>query len=188
MQYIPLLRRFFWRARLALGEFDEFKHIDPERIECLVFVCRGNVCRSPYAEAAAKALGYFAISCGAYVCHSAPAELMAARAAILRGKDISKHMSRSILDLQIKSTDCLVAMDPSVLSVSRGVASRTGCQVTLIGLWGDPPVGEVEDPYGMPLNAFVNCYDKIDKALDGLLKCIEEGVENRKIELKKRKR
>jgi protein-tyrosine-phosphatase len=101
---------------------------------------------------------------------------MAVRAALLRGKDISTHMSRSILDLKISSTDCLVAMDLSVLSVSRDIACRIGCQITLMALWGNPPVGEVEDPYGMSLPAFIRCYEKIDKGLDGLSKWIEAGM------------
>ena len=184
MKYLSFLRRSFWKVKLALGRFDELKDIHPKGIECLVFICRGNVCRSPYAESAAKALGFCAISCGVDVRHSAPAEVMAVRAALLRGKDISRHMSRSILDLKIKNTDCLVAMDLSVLSVSRDIACRIGCQVTLIGLWGNPPVGEIEDPYGRSLEAFIKCYKKIDEALDGLFRWIEVGMENGKDLLK----
>lgn len=180
MGKMSLLRRMVGRVGLALGRFDELKVIHPKRIECLVFVCRGNVCRSPYAESAAKALGFCAVSCGVDVRYSAPAEANAVRAALLRGKDISGHMSRSILDLKIQKTDYLVAMDLSVLSVLRDVASRVGCQVTLIGLWGNPPVKEVEDPYGMSVRAFIDCYEKIDRALDGLLKCIEAGMQNGK--------
>ena len=170
-----LLRRLIGRLHLALGRFDNLRCIDAERIERFVFVCRGNVCRSPYAEAAAKSLGLSATSCGVDVSHSAPAESMAVRAALLRGKNLSECMSRSIFDVPLDSSDCLVVMDSSHLPAARDVAARVGCQVTLLGLWRTPFVPEIADPYGRPLQNFRQCFNEIDEALAGLANRIEQS-------------
>lgn len=169
---IKKLRKILGRAKLVLGQYKSLKHIEPQRIERMVFVCRGNVCRSPYAEAAAKVVGFSAISCGVDVRRSAPAESTGVHAAFLRGKDISKHMSRSIFDLEIISTDLLVAMDPSHLPVARRVAASFGSQVTLLGLWGTPPVPDIMDPYDQSLDTFAQCFDYIDDSLEGLTSCL----------------
>lgn len=177
MKHKVLARRFVDKLNLYIGRYDKLKHIQAERIKRLVFVCRGNVCRSPYAEAAAKSLGLSATSCGIDVVRSAPAEANAVRAAFLRGKDISRHMSQSIFDVSLDSSDCLVVMDPSHLRTARNVAGYVGCQVTLIGLWGIFVVPRIDDPYGKPLHAFSRCFDKIDDALEGLSLWIEQVPE-----------
>lgn len=164
-----LIRKSISQIKLALGQFDDLKLIDDVRIDRLVFVCRGNVCRSPYGEAAAISLGLSAISCGVEVTRSDPAEEMALKAAYLRGKDLSHHMSRSIFDLHLEQTDCLVALDQTHLTVSRKVADRFGCQITLLGLWRNTPVPEIADPYGKSLETFSACFDEIDEALSRLV-------------------
>jgi len=163
-----LVRKSIGRLQLAFGRFDSLKHLELLLIKRLVFVCRGNVCRSPYAEAAAKSLGFTSLSCGVEVSHSAPAEKMAIKAAYLRGKDLSQHMSRSIHNIELNNSDCLIAMDPTHLPVARDVAERVGCQITLIGLWRKIPIPEIADPYGKALQVFSVCFDEIDEALDGL--------------------
>jgi low molecular weight phosphotyrosine protein phosphatase len=49
--------------RLNLGGLRHFEHVEWNRVTRLVFVCRGNICRSPYAEVRARRLGLNAISC-----------------------------------------------------------------------------------------------------------------------------
>ena len=169
VSFKKLFKQIKSRIQLRLGCFTEMKHIDFEVVERLVFVCRGNVCRSPYAEAVAQSQGKNAISCGVDVKYSAPAEKTGVDAAKMRGIDLSGHMSRSIYDVQLCNTDCLVAMDPSHLPISRTVALQIGCQVTLIGLWSRTPVAEIADPYSRPLDTFRQCFNEIDNAMLGIL-------------------
>ena len=71
-------RRGFVRAcrhklLYMLGVYNNYRRIDWDKIERLVFVCKGNICRSAYAEAVAKSLGVSAISCGLSTKLDAPA-------------------------------------------------------------------------------------------------------------------
>jgi Low molecular weight phosphotyrosine protein phosphatase len=69
--------------------------VDAERhwrnCERVVFVCTGNICRSPYAEAAARAHGINAVSCGTHTRTGLPADPVAIREAALRGRDMTAH-------------------------------------------------------------------------------------------------
>ena len=164
-----LIRKTLGKICLTLGLYNEYKQIDTERINRLIFVCRGNVCRSPYAEVAAKKIGILSSSCGVDVTRSSLVENMALEAAFLRGKDLSRHLSRSIYDLHLEKSDCLVVFDPSHLPSAKKVAERVGCQITLISLWRNIPAFEIADPYGKSLQAFSACYDEIDEALGRLV-------------------
>ncbi len=169
------LRRKVRQLHLVFGRFEKLKALDPRRIERLVFVCKGNVCRSPYAEALARSLGWRSASCGISVSRSVPAEPTAMEAAQIKGKDLSKHWSRSIVELTLGPSDCLVVMDPSNLPDARKAARRFESQLTLLGLWRDPPLCEIRDPYGKPLEEFHRCFGEIEEALQGLTTWIRDG-------------
>ncbi|ORJ63402.1 polysaccharide deacetylase family protein [Geothermobacter hydrogeniphilus] len=167
-------RRVFLRSQLrklalSLGQYSRFREIDPGRIKRLVFVCRGNVCRSPYAEKVAQRLGFPAVSCGTEVLHSSPAEQMAVRAALMRGEDLSEHMSKSIFDNNFQYTDCLIVMDPSQIQVAQKVADRVNCQVSLLGMWNIQKTPEIYDPYGRSIESFNECFMFISNCIDKLV-------------------
>jgi len=162
------LLSLYGKINFITGRYKPLKNIEAGRIKRLVFVCRGNVCRSPYAEISSVSLGLKAISCGTDVRISAPAESTAILAARVRGKDLSGHLSRSIFNVSLLSSDCLVALDPSHLKVAQQVAIQIGCQVTLLGLWKADPTPNISDPYGKTMEVFFDCYDIIDEAIKGL--------------------
>lgn len=170
-----MIRRLLGRIKLQVGRYEVLRNINMDHVERFVFVCRGNVCRSPYAEAVAKSLGFQAISCGVSVTTSAPAETMAVRAAFLRGRDISRHLSRSIFDVSLTKTDCLVVMDPSQLPVAQKLAIAARCQVTLIGLWLNPCKVEIFDPYGSTLFNFNKCFTEIDDSMINLVRVLRKS-------------
>ena len=47
-----------------LGYFNSLKKIDWTSVERLIFVCKGNICRSAYAEALARSAGVESLSFG----------------------------------------------------------------------------------------------------------------------------
>ena len=58
------LRTWKYKTIYQLGGFREYRNIDWDAIERLVFVSKGNICRSAYAEAVARSLDIKAVSCG----------------------------------------------------------------------------------------------------------------------------
>jgi len=71
------------------------------------FVCSGNICRSPYAEAAARRCGLTAISCGIATEKGLPADGTAITEAAQRGLDLTSHRTTRWQDVEIRTATSL---------------------------------------------------------------------------------
>ncbi|MDP2359534.1 MAG: hypothetical protein Q8O14_02100 [bacterium] len=89
----------------------------PRRI---LFVCSGNICRSPAAEAIARlwldrhALGQVATaSCGSLRITGEPAAALTVEALARRGVDLRGHRSRPLSHFLLREADLVVGMEPA---------------------------------------------------------------------------
>jgi low molecular weight protein-tyrosine phosphatase len=156
-----------------LGGYQAYRKVDWQLVERLVFVCKGNICRSAYAEALAKSLGVNAVSCGLYTKNGLPADDCAIQAAILRGIDLSKHRTTRIEALDLKKNDLFVAMEPwQAVRLDWEYGKEYGC--TLLGLWGQPVNPHIQDPFGMSGTYFDYCFNYIDNSFHEILKKISQ--------------
>ena len=84
----------YWHRLLYLfGRYHSYGQVDWSSIERLVFICKGNICRSAYAEAVARSLGINAISCGIDTIEDAPANDCAISEAKQQGIDLNGHVT-----------------------------------------------------------------------------------------------
>jgi protein-tyrosine phosphatase len=127
----------------------------------LLFVCSGNTCRSPLAEALARTRTVSAESAGVAAQKGDGAAPYAVRVLRTdRGLDLSDHVPRDVDALDLDAFDRIVAMDPTV-------AQRLRIQYEVnpdaLVTWSIP------DPYGGTLADYRYCLEQIDAALDRLL-------------------
>jgi len=124
----------------------------------ILFVCSGNTCRSPMAEALARAAlakklnvspdelekkGYTIISAGAMAMPGARATPQAVEALKDLGTDLSHHRSRPLTVELIHQADVIFTMGRShAAAVQALVPSATEKVATL------DPAGDVDDPIG----------------------------------------
>ncbi|MHB8454705.1 MAG: arsenate reductase/protein-tyrosine-phosphatase family protein [Acidiferrobacterales bacterium] len=151
-----------------------YTDINWARVERIVFVCVGNICRSPYAEAVAATHGLSVVSAGLAASAGVQANLDAIRNADRRGINLAGHVTSRICDVNICSSDLLVGMEPRQgrkLMLNNKVQT-SGAQVTLLGLWGAAPSPTITDPYGCSDGYFQTCYSRIDSGIAGMLKRI----------------
>ena len=145
----------------ALGGLRRYEAVDWGRVGRLVFVCQGNLCRSPYAEARARALGLPAASFGLEAGGEA-ADPVARAVARRRGLDLGRHRPRPAEAL--RPGDLLLGMEP--WQAGRLLdAAPPGAQVSLLGLWARPARPHLQDPYGLPAAYFDTCFAVIDNAV-----------------------
>jgi len=149
-----------------LGKYSCYD-IPMENIERLVFVCKGNICRSAFGEAVAKSLGINTISAGIHAKIGAPANEQAIITAREMGYDLSTHKTTPIVYPILNETDLLIAMEPwqaEIIRYELGSEHHT----TLLGLWMNPKRPLLVDPYGRSPEYFKNCFRYIEKSVHAI--------------------
>lgn len=162
-----------YMAMERLGRLERYKRIDWSRVKRLVFVCKGNISRSPYAEVVAKSRGVEASSFGLASDGQSPADPTALRVAMARGVDLTSHRSRSVNQLALGDPDLLLGMEPRQCRDLARMLESTGAQVSLLGLWASKPRPHLQDPYGLGEPYYRTCYSVIDSAISGIVACLQ---------------
>lgn len=143
----------------------------------VLFVCRGNICRSPFAEALARKRlgGSLAVrSSGTYpeVGRRSPTE--AIRAAERYGVDLRSHRSEVLDRAAADRADVVLVFDDRNRRDMR--APEYGLSGRVFFLADLDPSGspEVRDPYGRGDEAFRESYRQIDRLVDRLVAALQE--------------
>lgn len=160
----------YWatRTKILYGGYRPLRDVDFLRVDRLVFVCKGNICRSPYAEARARGMGYKTISAGLDAAPGTAADPVATRVAMSRGVDLSKHLATHFDVLALQRGDLVIAFEPSHAAYLLKTRQRSPYQVTLVGLFAPFPFAYVHDPFGLAETYFSACFQRIDAALSVL--------------------
>ena len=155
----------YWHRLLYLTRFYRvYRQVDWSSVERLVFVCKGNICRSAFAEAVAKSEGIAAVSCGLDTVEAAPANRDAIRTAGEMGFSLKAHRTTPATSLIFSKHDLFVAMEPWQAAYLKAHFQDVN-QCTLLGLWGRPVRPYVHDPYDATAEYFDNCFVYIEKSV-----------------------
>jgi protein-tyrosine phosphatase len=153
----------------------------------VLFVCMGNICRSPTAEGVFAALvreraPNLAVeidSAGTHDYHvGSPPDRRTVEAASRRGIDLSRQRARQIDDADFARFDLIVAMDRlnrEVLRAHAEPSTHTRIRLLLEFAGRDPESDEadVPDPYYGGAVGFEKVLDLIEEAADGLLREVQ---------------
>jgi|TARA_R110000796_G_scaffold208755_2_gene325078 protein-tyrosine phosphatase len=145
----------------------------------ILFVCLGNICRSPSAEgvfasclqqsALAQQVQIDSAGTGGY--HTGePPDRRATAAALKRGYDLRAQRARAVADEDFSRFDLILAMDQSNLDNLRARApANAKAQVGLFMAFAPGWSAEVPDPYYGGDDGFEQVLDMLEAASAGLL-------------------
>jgi len=153
----------------------------------VLFVCLGNICRSPTAEAVLRALAAreapeLALevdSAGTADYHvGQPPDPRTRAAAARRGYDLSTLRARTVEAADFERFDLILAMDRENLSVLRRRAPSDARERVRLFLEFAPASApeEVPDPYYGGPNGFEEVLDLVEAATRGLLAHLRESA------------
>lgn len=153
----------------------------------ILFVCMGNICRSPMAEGVfrhvlaerAAHLDVQLDSAGTHGYHAgSPPDRRACAAAERRGIDISTLAARRVAEADFGRFDYILAMDQDNVSDLRELADPDDHgKIRLLMEFSPTSFGaDVPDPYYGGVTGFERVLDLIEEAADGLLAELERAA------------
>ena len=146
----------------------------------VLFVCTGNICRSPTADGMLqqllkeKELGHIRVdSCGTHGWHKgSQPDPRAIQAASERGYDIKHITSRPLEDSDYYEFDLIIAMDRGHYEfLNQYRPDNSEAQIKMHSDFADNPVWtDVPDPYYGGQEHFETAFDLIESGVKGILK------------------
>ena len=145
-------------------------------IKSILFVCLGNICRSPIAEGVAKRyiqeknLDLIIDSAGTGSWHvgEAPCE-NSIKVAHLNGVDISKQRARQVTKDDLKKYDLIVGLDNSNISNLRNLGCKNPLKLGDFGYEGK----DVPDPY------FFDGFEGFEKVFEMIDVCVKNLIDTK---------
>jgi protein-tyrosine phosphatase len=146
----------------------------------VLFVCMGNICRSPMAEGVFKQLVkqagledvVRAESAGTHAFHNGEApDKRSIAAAAKRGYDISEQRARRIKDKDFEDYDMILAMDWENLALLQQTAPKIHHhKIQLLMRYAtEHETATIPDPYYGGIQGFEQALDYVEDACTGLL-------------------
>ena len=160
--------------------------VDDSRVSRVLFVCLGNICRSPTAHGVFEAQVHadnlqdrvVTDSCGTGDWHVGnPPDPRAMAAAKQRGYDLSSLRARQLSASDFEQFDYILAMDKQNLADLEGMKpdSYAGHLGLFLEFSADATITEVPDPYYTGADGFTDVLALVESASAGLLKAIRDA-------------
>jgi protein-tyrosine phosphatase len=139
----------------------------------VLFVCSGNICRSPMAAVIAEHLlaeakiPALVLSAGTLGIQGMPASPHAVSAVGAIGLKLDGHRSQGVSQLLLRSADHVVVMAPHHEAELLGRDPSLAPKIRRLWEYAEPRgrLGEIADPVGLELEAFVACREDLEACL-----------------------
>lgn len=144
----------------------------------LLFICTGNICRSPMAEYLMKQkLGensdWEISSAGLFASTGVPASLKALNVLRQRGIEMRAHRSRMLTLDMVKEADIIVVMTELQFAQLTAMYPFAENKTFVLGQFAEGEI-DINDPIGLTDEVYEDICKRIEQCLNGLLEFIKQ--------------
>jgi predicted ATP-grasp superfamily ATP-dependent carboligase/protein-tyrosine-phosphatase len=144
----------------------------------VLFLCYGNICRSPFAEhlwnARMREGGRIAVSAGFHPRSDRSCPGWAIELAAEHGLDLDRHRSRIVTRGMVESTDAIFVMDHRNYRDLLHQFPWAKPKTYLLGLFAEKDWIEIDDPFSMNHEDARVCYARLAQSLNGLMDIVRQ--------------
>lgn len=170
----PFLHLVLSKIKLVVGAFYPMQQIDFSNVDRLVFVCKGNISRSPFACLYTRVKGVNSASFGLDATTGSTADPVAKEVAKIRGVDLTSHRATHIDDFKFTPNDLILCFEPAQVYRIKSILSGRGIPVSLVGLWSEKKRPYIADPYGIDPSYYHTCYQVTESSILKLISMLPD--------------
>ncbi len=149
-----------------------------ERPRRILVVCHGNICRSPYMQAALqRGLAHLAITSAGFFGSDRAVPRIAVALGAERGLDLSEHRSRPLTKPTVGSADLVIVMDSDQAHYLVRMFPINRARIVIAGDL-DPRFGAsrgITDPWNRSRDVFESSFDRLDRCAATLVSILQRA-------------
>lgn len=165
---VGAIRFYMFGIAQLLGRFNAYRPKNLDWIERLIFICSGNICRSPLGHCVADSIGFQTDSYGLHCRGDDEAYAKTIKYGKKHDLPVQLHRSKNIRDYEPRDTDLLIVVEPSHLKELNEILPTS--RKLMLGFLTKSKNVYIHDPYSCSEEFFESCMEDIELATKRLVK------------------
>ena len=164
------VHNFFLSRYLRTKQKSVLRALGRKRKKSILFLCYGNICRSPLAEALARIYmpEIHVASAGFHERAGRQSPDFMQSVAVSLSTDLCAHRSNLVAAKMIDEADVIAIMDMKNYAQMKEQFPKALNKTVFLGMFANPRQLEIEDPYGLTLEDGLTIGGKIGEAIQSM--------------------